>query len=194
MEKEKNHLFAIVGPTASGKTEISRHMQKKHGFFYIPSITTRPKREGNTKEYKHVEIDVFKSLIKNNKLLEFSVFTEHYYGKLKKDVEKHLAKGHSIYTITADRVKALKDQYKETKIICILPESPILKNIEKRLIGRGHDKKEIFKRLKTVEQDLMIIEELKNQKLIDHFVETLETDYQHALRQIDKIIKKHVKK
>jgi len=189
---KKHHLFGLIGPTGAGKTEISKHMREKHGFFYIPSVTTRSVRKGNTEEYKHVEVDVFESFIKDKKLLEYAIFTEHYYGKLKKDIEKHLKRGHCIYTLTTDKVKKLKDAYTHTKIICILPQKPILETVEKRLKDRGHSKKEIEKRLETVKKDLLLIKKLKKKKLIDHFVQTLEEDYQHALKQIDKIVKKHV--
>lgn len=192
MRKNKHHLFGIIGPTGAGKTELSRHIRKKHGFFYIPSVTTRPVRKDNIKEYKHVEADVFESFIKDNKLLEYAIFTEHYYGKLKKDVKEHLKRGHCIYTLTTDKVKKLKDSYTHTKIICILPQEPVLETIKKRLKDRGQSKKEIEKRLKTVKEDLLAIERLKKENLIDHFVQTLETDYQHALKQIDKIVEKHI--
>jgi len=196
--KKKNLLFGIIGPSGSGKTEISKHIQSKHGFLYIPSLTTRPVRKGNTAEYKHVEVDVFESFIKNGELLEYTLFTENYYGKLKKDVEENLKKVHSLYTLTTDKVRKLKESYKHTKIICVLPEKPVLKTVEKRLKDRMHSKEDIKKRLRTVEEDLAMIEKLKKRGLIDHFVETLENDYHHALRQIDKFVKHskslHIKK
>jgi len=196
--KKKNLLFGIIGPGASGKTEISRHVKEKHGFLYIPSLTTRPVRKGNTEEYKHVEVDVFESYIKNGKLLEYAFFVEHYYGKFKKDVEEHLERGDCLYTLTVDRVKKIKKLYNHAKIICILPEDPILETVEKRLRNRGHDEMYIKKRIKTTKEELKAIETLKNQNLIDHFIRTLETDYHHALKQIDKVVKHehklHIKK
>ena len=196
--KKENLLLGIIGPGASGKTEISRHVKEKHGFLYIPSLTTRPVRKDNTEEYKHVEVDVFESYIKNGKLLEYAFFVEHYYGKLKKDVEEHLERGDCLYTLTVDRVKKIKKLYNHAKIICILPEDPILETVEKRLRNRDHDEMYIKKRIKTTKEELKAIETLKNQNLIDHFVKTLETDYHHALKQIDKVVKHehklHIKK
>lgn len=189
MEKQKKHFIGLIGPTGAGKTEISKHMRKKHGFFYIPSVTTRPPRKGNLSEYKHVNIETFEAHIKNKELLEYAVFAEHYYGKLKKDVENHLKKGHCLYTLTTDKVKKLKEKYEHIKIVCIMPEDPILKIIEKRLKKRGYDHIDMKKRLKTVEKDLLMINDLKNEKLIDHFVQTLENDYHHALKEINTIIK-----
>ncbi len=191
MEKRrtKKHLFGFIGPTGAGKTELSKHLQKKHGFFYIPSITTRPPRPKDLHEYKHVEVDTFEAYIKDEKLLEYTIFADHYYGKLKNDVKKHLAKNHCVYTLTADQVKKLKEFYTHVKIICVLPDDPVLRVVEKRLKDRGHDKEDIKKRLKTVEKDLLLIEKLKNEKLIDHFVKTLETDYSHAILETDKIVK-----
>jgi guanylate kinase len=185
--KNKNLIFGLVGPTGSGKTELSKHLRKKHGFLYIPSVTTRPSRKGNLSEYKHVRVEIFEQFIKNGELLEYSMFAGHYYGKLRKDIDNYLKKGHSIYTLTFDRTEKLKNEYSDTKIICILPEDPIIKTVERRLKNRGDCLADIQKRLKTIEKDLKLIEKLKSNKMIDHFVRTLNCDWNHAISEIDKI-------
>jgi len=190
-QNKKNCLFGLIGPGAVGKTDLSRHMREKHGFFYIPSTTTRPPRKGNLAEYQHITLEAFEKHIKNRELLEYTSFGGHYYGKLKKDVEKFLQKGDCVLTLTVDRVKKLKKTYKHIKIICVLTEDPILKNIKKRLIKRGHDKEYIRNRIKITEKELDYIKTLKKEKLIDHFVKTIDADYNHALREIDKIIEHH---
>ncbi|OIP23634.1 hypothetical protein COX95_03910 [bacterium CG_4_10_14_0_2_um_filter_33_32] len=190
-QNKKNCLFGLIGPGAVGKTDLSRHMREKHGFFYIPSTTTRPPRKGNLAEYQHITLEAFEKHIKNRELLEYTSFGGHYYGKLKKDVEKFLQKGDCVLTLTVDRVKKLKKTYKHIKIICVLTEDPILKNVKKRLIKRGHDKEYIRNRIKITEKELDYIKTLKKEKLIDHFVKTIDADYNHALREIDKIIEHH---
>ena len=190
-QNKKNCLFGLIGPGAVGKTDLSRHMREKHGFFYIPSTTTRPPRKGNLAEYQHITLEAFEKHIKNRELLEYTSFGGHYYGKLKKDVEKFLQKGDCVLTLTVDRVKKLKKTYKHIKIICVLTEDPILKNIKKRLIKRGHDKEYIRNRIKITGEELDYIKTLKKEKLIDHFVKTIDADYNHALREIDKIIEHH---
>jgi len=223
-QNKKNCLFGLIGPGAVGKTDLSRHMREKHGFFYIPSTTTRPPRKGNLAEYQHITLEAFEKHIKNRELLEYTSFGGHYYGKLKKDVEKFLQKGDCVLTLTVDRVKKLKKTYKHIKIICVLTEDPILKNVKKRLIKRGHDKEYIRNRIKIIcvltedpilknvkkrlikrghdkeyirnrikitGEELDYIKTLKKEKLIDHFVKTIDADYNHALREIDKIIEHH---
>ncbi|PIW81610.1 hypothetical protein COZ97_00810 [bacterium CG_4_8_14_3_um_filter_33_28] len=190
-QNKKNCLFGLIGPGAVGKTDLSRHMREKHGFFYIPSTTTRPPRKGNLAEYQHITLEAFEKHIKNRELLEYTSFGGHYYGKLKKDVEKFLQKGDCVLTLTVDRVKKLKKTYKHIKIICVLTEDPILKNVKKRLIKRGHDKEYIRNRIKITGEELDYIKTLKKEKLIDHFVKTIDADYNHALREIDKIIEHH---
>jgi len=190
-QNKKNCLFGLIGPGAVGKTDLSRHMREKHGFFYIPSTTTRPPRKGNLAEYQHITLEAFEKHIKNRELLEYTSFGGHYYGKLKKDVEKFLQKGDCVLTLTVDRVKKLKKTYKHIKIICVLTEDPILKNVKKRLIKRGHNKEYIRNRIKITEKELDYIKTLKKEKLIDHFVKTIDADYNHALREIDKIIEHH---
>ncbi|HBG81772.1 TPA: hypothetical protein DDW69_02935 [candidate division CPR2 bacterium] len=186
-----NQLFALIGVTASGKTELAKHLCKKHGFFYIPSITTRPPRGDNETDYKHVTAEEFERYIKNSELLEYTHFAGNYYGKLKKDVEEHLEKGHSVYTITFDRVKELKGLINHVKIICIHPNDPIPETVGKRLKDRGHHEEEISRRIKTVYDELKLIDGLKEDGFIDYHITTKEDDYNHAIEEINKIAEKH---
>lgn len=192
MKKNKHHLFGLIGLTASGKTSLAKYLVDRLDFLYIPSTTTRPPRKGNTKEYKHISVKIFEDYIKNNELLEYTVFAGHYYGKLKKDVEEKINKHHSVYTLTPDQVKKLKDSHEKTKIILIQPEKPFLRNIKKRLKNRGHSQKEISERLKTIEKELRLIEELKEANLVDYVIKTLDNDYDYAKKEIEKITKKYL--
>ncbi|NTU69580.1 guanylate kinase [bacterium] len=188
----KNKIFGFIGPSGSGKTTLAKHLVKKLDFLYIPSITTREKRNKDKGEYKHISIKEFEDHIKKKEILEYTVFAGNYYGKLKKDIKNNLDVNHSVYTLTPDQVENLKKEHKETKIILVIPERPILKTVKKRLEKRGHNKEEVIERLREVEKELAIINDLKDKKLIDKVIYTLEDDYFHALNKVHRFAKKHL--
>ena len=188
----KKYLFGFIGPSGSGKTTLAKHLVKKLDFLYIPSITTRQKRSSDKSEYKHISVKEFEDHINNEEILEYTVFAGNYYGKLKKDVKRSLDLNHSVYTLTPDQVKNLRKEYKETKIILVLPERPILNTVKSRLEKRGHTKEEILIRLKEVEKELKLIKDLKDKNLIDKIIHTLENDYSHAIKKIHSFAKKHL--
>lgn len=189
MAKE-NFLFAFIGVAAAGKTELARHLCKNHGFVYLPSITTRPKREGNLDEYHHVSVHEFEDLVKNDKLLEYTIFNDHYYGKLKEDFYSLLEKSNVAYVITADRIEELKKFHPRTVVICAAPQEPMLKTIEKRLLDRTvHPDENLLRKLKTVENDLIHITDLETKKLIDRTITTFDDDHSKAFSELDKFVK-----
>jgi guanylate kinase len=186
---KENILLAFIGVAASGKTEIANHVVTKHDFLYIQSLTTRAPRPGIKDDYKHVTKEQFEEYIKNGELLEYTCFNSNYYGKLKKDVTEAINKNHSVYTLTADRVREIKKLYPKVRIVCVHPEGPTLKTSEKRLRNRGfHSEEEIKGKLQTVRDEIGIIEQLKSDNLIDFEVITKESDYAFALDNIDRII------
>lgn len=191
MEKE-HHIFGFIGLTTSGKTSLSKHLTKTFGLIHTPSITTRPIRKGAPDEYKHVSVEMFQNHIKNNDLLEYTDLPGHFYGKLKKDIKNSTDKFHMVYNLTPDKVKDLKKFHKNTKIILIEPEGPLFKTIEKRLRKRGHNNKEVIRRLEMAKKELKFIKEIKKAKLVDHIIHTLNNDYNHALREVEKVVKKHL--
>ena len=156
--KNKHRIIAIIGPSGSGKTDLASFLMKEYGFRYIPSSTTRPERPGESFNYKHYTPKEFQHYIDSGEVFEYATFDNHYYGKLTKDIEEHLAQGNSLYTITADRVKNLKDSYPDTGVICLGFEGAPEESLKKRLAGRGHDEKKIRERLETLENDLSEIE------------------------------------
>jgi len=185
----KSKIYAFVGTTAAGKTYYSKYLMKRHGMQYIPSITTRPPRKGNLDEYKHVSFDEFESLIAAGEIFEHTLFNGHYYGKSHQDIRDNLSKGHSIYTITADRVRALKAGYPETVVICVTVSEPVIENTKKRLIARGHTKSEIATRLQTIETDTVEIKSLQRDGLIDHLIITVEGDKKPTFSDINKLVR-----
>ena len=183
-----NRIYAFVGTTAAGKTYYSKYLVRKYGMRYIPSVTSRPPRPGNLSEYRHVTKPDFEKLIAEGKIFEYTLFNDHYYGKLHEDIENNLAQGHCVYTITADRVAELKASYPETRVVCITIEDPVIKNTIKRLVGRGHSKDEILSKVATIKQDILDIQGLQDANLIDHTIKTIQGNKGDAFDKIEAVI------
>lgn len=188
----QNKLVVFIGVAASGKTVMVERVRDKHGFFYIPAVTTRPQRKRSNGNYRHVSTETFESYIKNGEILEYTHFAGNYYGKLQSDFKEGLQNGHCTLTMTADRVKNLKEVFPHATFVCIHPDDPILKTVEKRLRNRGvHTEAEIQTKIQSAIEELEIINSLIEENLIDHHIVTKENDFNHALREIDRIIAKH---
>ena len=76
MAKGYNYIIAVTGKSSSGKDSIARVLSNQHGYKYVVSTTTRPKRSNETNhiDYHFVSEDIFKTLIDKNKLVEYRYY------------------------------------------------------------------------------------------------------------------------
>lgn len=82
-------MIILVGPSASGKTEVCKLLCKKYGYEKFVTTTTREKRVGEIDgiDYNFVSIDNFKNLIKNNSLIEYTQYNNNFYGTEKNNIQ-----------------------------------------------------------------------------------------------------------
>jgi len=188
----KNRIFAFVGTTGVGKTYYSKYLVENHGLHYIPSVTTRPPREGNLDEYIHFTPAEYLQMIENDELLEYTIFNDHYYGKRKADVDSLLEKGHCVYTLTADRAVELKEKMPETVIVHLSLAEPIIENTVRRISERNLSEAELKSRINTIEGDLKDLAKLEKSGHIDHKIITLEGDKHATFGELDRLIAKYI--
>lgn len=81
-------MLVLIGPSASGKTEIARILIKKYKMIRMITYTTRPKRIGeiNGVSYHFVSKDEFLKLRENDQFVETVCYNDNYYGTRKSDV------------------------------------------------------------------------------------------------------------
>lgn len=74
-------IICLLGRSGTGKSTIEQKLQEI-GYSRIISYTSRPIRPGeqNGREYHFVSSDEFEGLIKNNILMEYTRYSDHYYG------------------------------------------------------------------------------------------------------------------
>ena len=180
------NLFAISGPSGTGKTTLCRGLQKKlPEVSFSVSCTTRKKRfnEIDGQDYHFILIEEFTKDISNNKFLEYEAVHGDYYGTLKKTVEDSiLNKKLLLLEVDVKGAKTIKCLYPDNLVtIFILP--PSLDNLQNRLINRGTDSDtRIKKRLTRLEL------ELKEKDWFDYHI--INNEIENATREFITIIEK----
>ena len=180
------NLFAISGPSGTGKTTLCRGLQKKlPEVSFSVSCTTRKKRfnEIDGQDYHFISIEEFTENISNNKFIEYETVHGDYYGTLKKTVEDSiLNKKLLLLEVDVKGAKTIKCLYPDNLVtIFILP--PSLDNLQNRLINRGTDSDtRIKKRLTRLEL------ELKEKDWFDYHI--INNEIENATREFITIIEK----
>ena len=81
-------MLVIVGPSASGKTEIRRYLIKAFNLIRVITCTTRPMRldEKNGRDYYFLTEEEFKAGIEDNLFIEYTKYNNDYYGTYYKEI------------------------------------------------------------------------------------------------------------
>lgn len=145
----QGNLYILSAPSGAGKSSlIAALLEKNDGSRKMVSIshTTRAPRPGEADgvHYYFVSVDEFERLIEKGHFLEYAkVFGGNYYGTSLPAIEENLAKGIDVFLdIDWQGAQQIRQKVPSVKSIFILP--PSLTELERRLIGRGQDSKEVI--------------------------------------------------
>ena len=109
---KKNTIFLISGPSGVGKDSVIKKLNESNSNIKnIITITTRKIRENeiSNKDYIFVNKQEFETLIKKQKLIEWSEVYGNYYGVPLDQIENNLQKQNKIIIKTdIQGVKKLK--------------------------------------------------------------------------------------
>ena len=103
-------MIILVGPSASGKTEIAKILTTKYGFKKFVTSTTRAPRvnEINGLDYNFLTEDTFIKMRNNNEFIETTFYNNNYYG-----TEKKLIDDKTVLIVESNGLIAFKlSQYK----------------------------------------------------------------------------------
>ena len=83
-------MLILVGPSASGKTEVANILIQKYGMKRMITYTTRKIRSGEIDgvSYHFIDKNEFLKMIDNDEFVESTIYNENYYGTRKSDVSK----------------------------------------------------------------------------------------------------------
>ncbi len=152
-------LIVISGPSGTGKGTICQDLLQKHAeIAYSISATTRKPRAGeiNGQNYYFLDKAVFERMIDQGELLEWAEVYGNYYGTPLKRIQDKLAAGQDILLeIDTQGAMNVQRKFPEGVYIFILP--PSLKELERRIRGRGSETEEsLQKRLGAAKAEIHI--------------------------------------
>jgi len=137
MEKGDGKLIIFSAPSGAGKTTIVQHLLEVFPQLeFSVSACSREKRKGETHgvDYYFLSIAEFKEKIKNNEFAEWEeVYTDHFYGTLKSEIERIWNKGkHIIFDMDVVGGLNLKKLFGD-KALAVFVMPPSIEHLETRL-------------------------------------------------------------
>jgi len=143
-------VLIFSAPSGAGKTTIVQHLLgiKELNLSFSISACTRQKRQNEVhgRDYYFLSVEEFKEKIKNKEFLEWEeVYTHHYYGSLKSEVNRLSAEGKTVvFDVDVKGGLNIKKHFKENALsVFVMP--PTIEELEKRLIARSTDNPEAIK-------------------------------------------------
>ncbi len=179
-------LIIFSAPSGAGKTTIVQHLLSK-----IPSLEfsisacsrARRKDETEGEDYYFLSVDEFKKKIENNEFLEWEeVYTNHFYGTLKLEIERIWNKGHHvIFDVDVHGGLNLKKIF-GPRALALFVMAPSIQHLESRLKLRETETPEsIARRISKAEQEILLAP--KFDKIV------LNDKMEHAFEQAENLVK-----
>ena len=143
-----SNIFIISAPSGCGKTSLVKELcYANRSAEQTISYTTRKMREGeeNVKDYHFVSNDDFLNKIKLGHFIEYQAVYNNHYGTTYQSIEEINNTGKdAILEIDYKGMLSIKRALPTAISIYILP--PSIRELEKRLVNRGLDEKEVIRR------------------------------------------------
>ncbi len=184
-------LIIFSAPSGAGKTTIVQHLLKKFPVleFSISACSrTMRKDEKEGEDYYFLTVKDFKKKIINDEFLEWEeVYTDHYYGTLKSEIERIWNKGHHvIFDVDVHGGLNLKKIFGE-RALAVFVKAPSIQHLENRLKLRETETPEsIARRISKAEQEIKLAPDFDKIVLNDKM--------EHAFEQAEKLVTEFLNK
>ena len=136
----------ITGPSGVGKGTLIRTLLERIPDLELSvSATTRPPRPGERDgvDYRFVDTATFRGMIERKEFLEYAEVFANYYGTPKAPVDEALADGRDVlFDIDWQGTQQLRDKGR-TDLVTVFILPPSTRDLEKRLLTRAQDPKEV---------------------------------------------------
>ncbi|BBH23424.1 guanylate kinase [Paenibacillus baekrokdamisoli] len=178
-------IFALYGPSSSGKTEIQKHITCSN----LPRIITATTRAPRNKEidgthYIFMDNSEFQNQILNNRFIEWTEYNNELYGTLKSSIEKLVAEN-KCNSIILDLAGILSLKQLHQNVFAIFIGANI-ESIERRLQIRDNTSEELEQRILRAKEIELSEEYLQ---VADAIVWNNDgTDFSETLEKVKKII------
>ena len=141
---QENKIIIISSPSGAGKTTLCKLLLKKMKNINLSvSYTSRNQRlnEINGKDYFFVSKDKFIKLKNKNFFIETAKNFGNYYGSPYKNL-KAFKKNQILFDIDWKGARKIRKKVNKKDIIDFFILPPSIKELKKRLVKRGRDKKD----------------------------------------------------
>ena len=162
-------MFVIEAPSGTGKTTvIKKLLEEDKRLNWSVSVTTRKPREGEVDgvDYHYVSDAEYDELLKKDAFYEY-VDSQYgsRYGTLRSEVDGFLNVGHDVvFDMDWDGLRQMKAKA-PNDVVSIYMLPPSVKELRRRLEGRGTDSRE------TIEKRMnMLLEKMKHWVEYDYVV------------------------
>tara|TARA_B100001059_G_scaffold23318_1_gene18667 strand:- start:9066 stop:9659 length:594 start_codon:yes stop_codon:yes gene_type:complete len=143
-----SNIFIISAPSGCGKTSLVKELCNANSFLeQTVSFTTRDMRQGELdgKDYHFSTVDKFLKKIRLGHFIEQQAVYNNHYGTTYESIEEIINRGKdAILEIDYKGMLSIKRELPNAVSIYILP--PSIGELEKRLVKRGLDKKDVIRR------------------------------------------------
>ncbi len=145
--RRRGLMLVLSSPSGAGKTSISRALLDADEYLSLSvSVTTRPKRRGETegRDYYFIDPTDFNLMVNRQELLEYAKVFGHYYGTPRAAVEAALSAGRDVlFDIDWQGTQQLAERVGADLVsVFILP--PSTAELERRLHTRAQDSEEVI--------------------------------------------------
>ena len=141
---QKNKIIIISSPSGAGKTTLCKLLLKKMSNINLSiSYTSRNQRlnEINGKDYFFVSKKKFNQLKNKNYFIETAINFGNYYGSPYKNLYTNRKK-QILFDIDWKGARKIRKRVNKIDIIDFFILPPSIKELKKRLVKRGRDKKD----------------------------------------------------
>ncbi|AFE52349.1 guanylate kinase [Rickettsia prowazekii str. GvV257] len=174
--KNKGLIIILSSPSGTGKSSLAKELLKIDNNLRLSiSVTTRKPRLGEVDgiNYYFKSDREFKTLVKQNKFLEYAKIYNDYYGTPKEYVKMLLKQDFDVlFDIDWQGVRSIKKNTNTVITIFILP--PSIEILEQRLRNRATDNEETIKlRMQSAQNEISHANEYDYVVINDDFSQTL---------------------
>ncbi len=193
--RRKGMLVVISGFSGAGKGTLMKKLLSMYDNYSLSiSATTRDPRPGEQdgRDYFFVGEERFREMIKNDELLEYARYVDHFYGTPKAYVEEEMSKGKDVI-LEIEIQGALKIKAKYPESVLIFVTTPSAKELFRRLKERGTESDEVIKkRLETAALEAVGVEAYDYlivngdlDKTVKHLHHLIEDQHMRASQQLE---------
>lgn len=175
----------ISGLSGVGKDVVLKGMREQGYMFHrVVTVTTRPARPGEVDgvDYHFVSEDEHRAMLERGELLEHAVVYGNLYGVPEREVREALDRGQdAVLRVDVQGAETIKEKMPQAVLIFLTACS--MKELRRRLVGRGKDSpEEMERRLNTAREEMRYLPKF------DYVVVNRDGRLAEAVRQVMAIV------